>query len=66
MSSVADIERAIQALPPEDLAAFRSWFAAFDAQRWDRQIEDHIRAGHLDALADEALIEARAGRCKDL
>ena len=37
MSTVHDIERAIRALPPQDLAALRDWFAAFDAEMWDRQ-----------------------------
>ncbi|SET44527.1 hypothetical protein [Hymenobacter actinosclerus] len=32
------------------------------AEHWDAQINDDIAAGKLDALADEALQEVRAGR----
>lgn len=66
MSTVQEIERAIQNLSPADLAAFRAWFAEFDAERWDRQLEEDVTAGRLDALADEALEDLRAGRCTDL
>jgi hypothetical protein len=59
MSSVVEIEHAIRQLPPEDLARFRDWFTEFDAQRWDRQIEDGAAAGPLDALAEEAIEDFR-------
>ena len=66
MSNVLDIERAVQQLPPEELARFRAWFAEFDAAQWDRQIESDTTAGRLDSLADEALRDLRDGRCKPL
>jgi hypothetical protein len=65
MSSVNDIEEAVQRLTPAELDAFRTWFAEFDAAAWDRQIEDDVAAGRLDALADEALEDHRAGRCTE-
>jgi hypothetical protein len=66
MSSVKEIESAVAALPPKDLAAFRNWFAEFDAQAWDRQFEKDAAEGRLDALADEALRDLDEGRCTDL
>ncbi|HSU66039.1 MAG TPA: hypothetical protein VLJ39_04175 [Tepidisphaeraceae bacterium] len=66
MSNLAEIERAVRELPPEELAKFRNWFSSFDAAVWDRQIEEDVAAGRLDALADEALRDADAGRCTDL
>jgi hypothetical protein len=66
MSTVQDIENAIRQLSPEDLAAFRAWFAEFDAVVWDRQLAEDVAAGRLDQLAEEALQEFRAGRCTDL
>ncbi len=66
MSTVQDIENAIRQLSPEDLAAFRAWFAEFDAAVWDRQLEADVAAGRLDQLAEEALKEFRDGRCTDL
>jgi hypothetical protein len=66
MSTVKEIEDAIRQLPAEDLAALRAWFAEFDAEIWDRQFEQDVAAGRLDALADEALRDLREGRCTDL
>ena len=66
MSTITEIEAAVQRLGPEELAKFRGWFAEFDAEQWDRQIERDVVAGRLDALADEALADLRNGHCKDL
>jgi hypothetical protein len=55
MSKIERIERDVQALAPKELAAFRKWFQEFDAAAWDVQIEDEVRAGKLDGLADAAL-----------
>ena len=54
MSKIEDLERQIQALSAKELAAFRSWFAEFDAAAWDRQFETDVKAGKLDALGDRA------------
>jgi len=61
-----DIENAVAGLSPDELARFRAWFVEFDADAWDRQIEDDANAGRLDALADEALEDHRAGRTTEL
>jgi hypothetical protein len=66
MSKVEEIEQAIAALPPEDLASLRAWFAEFDATAWDRKIDQDVRSGRLDSLAEEALADLREGRCQDL
>ncbi len=65
MSTIQEIEDAVRRLTPKDLAAFRAWFIQMDADAWDRQIEEDIAAGRLDALADEALNDLREGRCTD-
>ena len=66
MSTVHDIEEAIRQLAPKDLAAFRTWFTAFDAEQWDQQFEEDVAAGRLDALAQEAIQDLQAGQCTDL
>jgi hypothetical protein len=66
MSTVQEIKEAVIQLSPEDLAAFRAWFAEFDASLWDRQLEEDVAAGRLDRLAEEALQDLREGRCTDL
>jgi hypothetical protein len=65
MGSVKEIEQAVLGLSQAELAAFRTWFAEFDAEAWDRRIEDDVAAGRLDALADEAVDDLRAGRCTE-
>jgi hypothetical protein len=66
MSTINEIERAITDLSREDLSRFRAWFIEFDARAWDRQIESDVAEGRLDALADEALADLRAGRTRPL
>jgi len=66
MSNLREIEAAVAALPTDDLAAFRAWFAEFDAAAWDQQFEEDVAAGKLDQLAEKALKDSREGRCTDL
>ena len=65
MSTVADIEDAVRQLKTEDLAAFRVWFADFDAENWDRQFEADVKSGALAWLREEALGDLREGRCTE-
>ena len=62
MSTVEQITTAVKRLPKRDLARFRKWFAEYDAALWDRQIEQDVAAGKLEALAREALRDHRVGR----
>jgi hypothetical protein len=60
------LEREIQKLSPEELADLRDWFRKYDAEAWDRQIEEDVRGGRLDGLAEQALAAHKAGRTKEL
>lgn len=66
MSKVEAVEQEVQSLSPSELAAFRKWFHEFDANAWDRQIEEDVRAGKLDRLADQAVQALEAGKCTEL
>ncbi len=66
MSTVQEIEAAVRELSRHELGAFRDWFADFDAEAWDEQFKSDVQAGRLDSLAQEALADLRAGRCKDV
>jgi hypothetical protein len=66
MADVKSIERAVESLPPAELAEFRLWFAEFDAAAWDHQIEQDARSGKLDSLAAEALADYRSGPAQEL
>ena len=64
--SVQEIEEAIRQLPASDLADLIAWLEEFKADLWDKQIEEDVRAGRLDALAARADEEFEAGRCRPL
>jgi hypothetical protein len=64
--TVEDIEKAVAKLPPEELAAFRAWFEAFDAAQFDEKIERDAANGRLDQLADEALASYHEGHAREL
>jgi hypothetical protein len=66
MSKVETLEREIEKLSAEELAAFRDWFANYDADAWDRQMEADVKAGKLDRLAAEALAEHKRGETKEI
>jgi hypothetical protein len=66
MSTIQEIENAVRHLSADELAKFRAWFAEFDADLWDRQLEQDVAAGRLDKLAEEALADLRDGRCTEL
>ncbi len=66
MTKVEALEREVEKLSPEELAAFRDWFVEYDWQAWDRQIEQDVAAGRLDKLGAEALAELERGETKEL
>jgi hypothetical protein len=65
-TKVQALEKRISALSAEELAELRQWFAEFDAAAWDHQLERDVKAGKLDALADEALRDHAAGKSTEL
>ena len=66
MTRVEALEREVQNLTPEELAAFRDWFAEFDWELWDRQLEHDVAAGKLDKFAAEARAEYERGETTKL
>ncbi len=66
MSKLERIEGEVKELSPGELADFRRWFAEFDAELWDRQIERDVASGKLDTLAETGLLQHSAGSSKEL
>jgi hypothetical protein len=60
MSTIEELEPAVQSLSAEERATFRAWFAEFDGNEWDRQLEVDVAAGRLDWLAAKALPDREA------
>ena len=66
MSTLEEVEAAVQQLSPANWAEFRAWFLSFDASDCDQQMEDDLTAGKLDWIANEAISDSQAGRCSEL
>ncbi|GAN33229.1 MULTISPECIES: hypothetical protein [Candidatus Brocadia] len=41
-------------------------FEEFDAATWDKQIEEDVKSGRLDAIAEQAISDFKKGRFKEL
>ena len=61
-----EIKTSVTNLSASDLKEFRRWFDEFDAEQWDRQFEQDVSDGKLDALARKALDRLRQGECDEL
>jgi hypothetical protein len=66
MTRVENLESQVKELAPEELGAFRAWFAEFDAELWDRQFEADVKAGKLSGLVQHSLRDHEAGRSTEL
>jgi hypothetical protein len=66
MTKVEALEREVEKLSPEELAAFRGWFAEYDWQAWDRQLERDVAEGKLDKFAAEALADLERGETREI
>lgn len=66
MSTVLEIERAIEALPPEQFAELAARVAEKRERAVDDAFEQAIFAGKFDAMAERALRDAEAGKYRPL
>lgn len=66
MSTVVEIEKALETLPIEDARKIADWLQRYLDEKWDKQIDADISAGRLDKLADKAIQDYHAGRVKPL
>lgn len=66
MSTVQEIEAAIQQLPDAEVLALVDRLRERHAEAWDRQIESDVKAGRLDFLIEEAQVELRQGKTEPL
>ncbi len=66
MSTLEQIEAAILTLPSHEFQRLRQWLFDVDYDRWDEQLEQDIADGKLEALAEEAIVEFKAGHCREI
>jgi len=66
MTTVEDIERAIEKLAPREFDRLRAWVEEFQAERFDEKIARDAQAGKLDRLAQDAIVDFHKGRAQKL
>lgn len=66
MKTLEDIVKAIAALPLNELKEFRAWFEQFESTHFDQAIEQDVKAGRLDRLAEQALADFQAFPIREL
>ena len=66
MTAVEIVENEIEKFSQKELAEFRLWFAEYDSDAWDMQIEADAATGKLDALAKEAIVEYESGKIREI
>lgn len=66
MTTVTQLQQAILGLSETEYTELRRWLLDQDWERWEREFEEDVHAGRLDALAAEALEAKAKGQLKDL
>jgi hypothetical protein len=66
MSTVAEIEKALQTIPLGDARKVADGLQHYLDEKWDTQTDADIDAGRLDNFAETAIEDHRAGRVKPL
>ena len=66
MRSVEEIQAEIAKLTPSEVRRVAKWLAEYEAEIWDKQIEEDAAAGKLDRFIEEALDEHRRGKTRPL
>lgn len=66
MSTVEEIEAAIAELPREEFWKIADRVMQLREEALDRRLEEEVRAGKFDALAEEAVREIEAGETQPL
>ena len=64
--SIAEIESAITQLPAKEYAELMAWLQEYHDRMWDKQLDDDLAAGRLDALIAEANDEYKQGLAQPL
>jgi hypothetical protein len=66
MNTFEQIQTTILQLPPEDFRRLSAWLQEIEQERWDEQFAKDVRSGKLDGLAEEAIHDFKAGKCRKL
>jgi hypothetical protein len=64
MRRVEEIKAEITRLTPAEVRQVAKWLAEYEAELWDKQIEQDAAASKLDRFIEEALEEHRQGKMR--
>lgn len=66
MPTVEELQIAVDSLTQDEYGRFRRWFFDRDWEKWDREIEEDVKAGRLNFLVQEAADEKKRNKLRDL
>jgi hypothetical protein len=66
MTKVEALEEEIGKLSASELAELREWFAEWNADKWDREIERDAASGKLDKLFEKSVADHLAGNSREI
>lgn len=64
MSTVEEIEKAIERLPRDDFFRLSEWIRHRFEDEWDQQFQKDASSGQLDSMAQEAIAEYKKGKTR--
>ena len=56
----------IKKLSKNDLEILLEWLENFEQELWDKEFEGDVKLGKLDKLAEQAIRDFRAGKCREI
>lgn len=66
MTTLVEIETAIQQLPQNDIRQLVTWLQNYVNDEWDQQLNTDLHSGKLDHLIAKAEADIAAHQLKDL
>ena len=64
--SLAELEKEVESLTPNELSAFTRWLDGYTSKQWDQKFESEVKQGKLDKLGKEADQAFESGQCTEL
>ena len=66
MNALPEIENAIKRLPDNDVRQLDRWLQNYLNEKWDRQIEEDLATGKLDASIGKAQADIAANNVRNI
>ena len=66
MSTIQEIEKAVENLTTDQYMRFRDWFENYEAMKWDKEIEDDINNGRFNKYERNATEDFKSDDCIEL